>query len=131
MLPDMLSLALFVRAAEGPACPSGRTNAHRTGCRQPPHPILEARHATQASLSFTRREFRSPQAGLWSCRARMILAEADHLHNDMFEYAQGIRGRIRIHANVSALTQFLAQDLTKFAGVESRRRGWTSRKGQP
>ena len=37
------------------------------------------------------------------------------MHGELSEYAEGIRGHVRIHANISAIVQYLPEDLGSFA----------------
>ncbi|KKW68178.1 LysR family transcriptional regulator [Lampropedia cohaerens] len=46
---------------------------------------------------------------------RSILADIDRLHADLQEYAEGVRGHVRVLANLSAIVQFLPEDLSRFA----------------
>jgi len=46
--------------------------------------------------------------------ARAMLAGLDKLQGELSEYAQGVRGHVRIHANISAIVQFLPEDLAGF-----------------
>lgn len=47
--------------------------------------------------------------------ARGILLQLERLHNDIREYEKGVRGHVRVHANLSAIVQFLPEDLGAFA----------------
>ena len=46
--------------------------------------------------------------------ARRALHELDEIAVQMRDYASGLRGFIRVHANISAITQFLPQDIRLF-----------------
>jgi DNA-binding transcriptional LysR family regulator len=39
--------------------------------------------------------------------ARLVLGQLEHLRTDLQEYARGIRGHLRVHANTTALGEFL------------------------
>lgn len=47
--------------------------------------------------------------------ARQVLHALDEVHTQMLGYASGTRGRVRLFANISAITQFLPGDLARFA----------------
>jgi DNA-binding transcriptional LysR family regulator len=47
--------------------------------------------------------------------ARTVLADMDSLQAELSEYSRGIRGHVRIHANTSAIIEFLPEDLSLFA----------------
>ena len=49
-----------------------------------------------------------------STMARRALHELDEIAVQMRDYASGLRGFIRVHANISAITQFLPQDIRLF-----------------
>jgi DNA-binding transcriptional LysR family regulator len=46
--------------------------------------------------------------------ARTVLRSVDRLHAELSEYAQGVRGHVRMHANISAVVEFLPEDLRVF-----------------
>jgi DNA-binding transcriptional LysR family regulator len=46
--------------------------------------------------------------------ARGVLHELDEIYAQMREYASGVRGQIRIMANISAITQFLPGEIKSF-----------------
>jgi DNA-binding transcriptional LysR family regulator len=45
--------------------------------------------------------------------ARLVLSQIEHLRNDLHEYAQGVKGHVRLHANTTA-TEFLPTALGRF-----------------
>lgn len=46
--------------------------------------------------------------------ARGVLNDLDGIFVQMNEYASGVRGQVRVHANISAITQFLPDELKTF-----------------
>jgi len=48
--------------------------------------------------------------------ARGVLNDLDGLYAQMREYASGVRGQVRVYANISAITQFLPAELQSFMG---------------
>jgi DNA-binding transcriptional LysR family regulator len=46
--------------------------------------------------------------------ARTVLADMDSLQAELSEYSRGVRGHVRIHANTSAIIEFLPEDLALF-----------------
>ena len=46
--------------------------------------------------------------------ARSVLFSLDKMQGELSEYADGVRGHIRVHANISAIVQFLPEDLGTF-----------------
>ena len=48
--------------------------------------------------------------------ARGVLNDLDGIFAQMSEYASGLRGQVRVYANISAITQFLPGELKSFMG---------------
>lgn len=46
--------------------------------------------------------------------ARSMLFSLDQMHAELNDYAEGVRGHVRIHANISAIVQYLPEDLGRF-----------------
>ena len=46
--------------------------------------------------------------------ARTVLYGLEKMQGELSEYADGVRGHVRIHANISAIVQFLPEDLGAF-----------------
>src|SRR5437868_2345762 len=46
--------------------------------------------------------------------ARSVLFSLDKMQGELSEYADGVRGHVRIHASISAIVQFLPEDLGRF-----------------
>jgi DNA-binding transcriptional LysR family regulator len=46
--------------------------------------------------------------------ARLVLLQLDHLSSDLQEYAQGVKGHVRIFANTTAITEFLPSVLGSY-----------------
>jgi len=46
--------------------------------------------------------------------ARSVLFSLEKMQAELSEYADGVRGHVRIHANISAIVQFLPEDLGAF-----------------
>ena len=47
--------------------------------------------------------------------ARSMLYSLEKMQGELSEYADGIRGHVRVHANISAIVQFLPEDLGNFS----------------
>ena len=52
--------------------------------------------------------------------ARNVLFGLERMQGELSEYADGVRGHVRIHANISAIVQFLPEDLGSFARQHSQ-----------
>jgi DNA-binding transcriptional LysR family regulator len=46
--------------------------------------------------------------------ARSVLFSLDKMQGELSEYANGVRGHVRVHASISAIVQFLPEDLGAF-----------------
>jgi DNA-binding transcriptional LysR family regulator len=46
--------------------------------------------------------------------ARLLLQQAERMHGDLDQYAEGIRGQVRLLSNTNALTEFLPEPLSAF-----------------
>ncbi|MBS0607874.1 MAG: LysR family transcriptional regulator [Proteobacteria bacterium] len=52
--------------------------------------------------------------------ARTVLFGLERMQGELSEYAEGVRGHVRMHANISAIVQFLPEDLGSFARAHSQ-----------
>ena len=52
--------------------------------------------------------------------ARTVLFGLERMQGELSEYAEGVRGHVRMHANISAIVQFLPEDLGHFARAHSQ-----------
>jgi DNA-binding transcriptional LysR family regulator len=52
--------------------------------------------------------------------ARILLRQAERMHGDLGQYAQGLRGQVRLLSNTNALTEFLAEPLSAFLAAHPR-----------
>ena len=46
--------------------------------------------------------------------ARSVLYSLEKMQGELSEYADGVRGHVRVHASISAIVQFLPEDLGAF-----------------
>ncbi|HWK75003.1 MAG TPA: LysR substrate-binding domain-containing protein [Povalibacter sp.] len=46
--------------------------------------------------------------------ARLLLQQAERMRGELSEYADGLKGHIRLHSNTNALTEFLPEPLSNF-----------------
>jgi len=46
--------------------------------------------------------------------ARLLLQQAERMHGDLTQYAEGIKGQVRLLSNTNALTEFLPEPLSDF-----------------
>jgi DNA-binding transcriptional LysR family regulator len=118
IIPDVASLALFLHAVE---------TRSLTKAAERSHIALAAASRRIASLeemlgvSLLDRSSRgvkpTPAGTALALHARQILQNVERLNAELAEYSDGNRGRVRLHANTSALTQFLPAQLASFAAT--------------
>src|SRR5437588_4564255 len=46
--------------------------------------------------------------------ARMLLQQAERMHGELAQYAEGIKGQVRLLSNTNSLTEFLPEPLSAF-----------------
>ena len=113
---DLASLQLFVavcelgsigRAAEQ-ACLAASAASKRLS-------DLEATAGTALLMRHSRGAVPTPAGESLLHHARTVLFGLERMHSELGEYAGGVRGHVRMHANISAIVQFLPEDLGSFA----------------
>lgn len=118
MLPDIDSLALFVRAAELRSLTKAAEASH-IGLAAASRRIALLEHRFQAPL-FERSprgvELTAAGSTLF-VHARALLLRMNHLQADMADYAAGRRGILKVLASTSAMTEFLPEDLAGFTAA--------------
>lgn len=114
---DPTSLKLFISVIEHGTIAAAAQHEHIAAAAISKR-ISELEAALQISLLVrTNKGIRPTPAGIaLSAMARRALHELDDIALQMREYASGLRGFIRVHANISAITQFLPQDIKRFLG---------------
>ena len=116
MLPDPTTLALFVQAAEfGSISRAAELSNLALAAASRRISQLE-QHYNVKLLARTSRGVELTAAGKALLpQARQSLNLLHKLDVDLADYARGVRGHLRIQANMSAMAQFLADDLAAFA----------------
>jgi DNA-binding transcriptional LysR family regulator len=76
---------------------------------------LEATLDTPLLYRHTRGVDLTPAGQSLLHHARAVLFSLEKMQAELSEYADGVRGHVRIHANISAIVQFLPEDLGSFA----------------
>jgi DNA-binding transcriptional LysR family regulator len=115
MLPDIDSLALFVRAAEL----SNLTRAAEASCITVPAAsrrlsLLEHQFKAQLFERHSRGLQLTPAGERLLILAREVIASVHHMRSEMSNYGQGRQNVLRIHGNTSAMAQFLPSDIAQF-----------------
>lgn len=75
---------------------------------------LEATLQTGLLYRHTRGVDLTPAGESLLHHARSVLSSLDKMQGELSEYADGVRGHVRIHASISAIVQFLPEDLGRF-----------------
>ena len=116
MLPDIDSLALFVRAAELRSLTKA-AEASNIGLAAASRRMALLEHRFKTAL-FERSprgvEMTAAGASLLP-HARALLVEINQMQADMRDHAEGSKGALRILANTSVITEALPDDLATFA----------------
>ena len=76
---------------------------------------LEATLETPLLYRHTRGVKLTPAGESLLHHARSVLFSLEKMQAELSEYADGVRGHVRMHANISAIVQFLPEDLGTFA----------------
>src|SRR6478736_6010307 len=75
---------------------------------------LEATLQTPLLYRHTRGVDLTPAGESLLHHARSVLFSLEKMQAELSEYAEGVRGHVRVHANISAIVQFLPEDLGAF-----------------
>jgi DNA-binding transcriptional LysR family regulator len=75
---------------------------------------LEATLETPLLYRHTRGVDLTPAGESLLHHARSVLFSLEKMQGELSEYADGVRGHVRIHASISAIVQFLPEDLGAF-----------------
>jgi DNA-binding transcriptional LysR family regulator len=115
MLPDLDSLALFVRAAEM----RNLTRAAEASLITVPAAsrrlaLLEHQFKAQLFERHSRGLDLTPAGERLLKLAREVIASVHHMRAEMGNYARGEQTVLRVHGNTSAMTQFLPGDIAQF-----------------
>jgi len=113
---DLTSLQLFVavcelgsigRAAEREFIAASAVSKRLSDLEATLHTPLLYRHARGVDLT--------PAGESLLHHARSVLYSLEKMQGELSEYADGVRGHVRVHANISAIVQYLPEDLGVFA----------------
>ena len=112
---DLISLELFVAVCElgsiGKAAEREFIAASAVSKRLSD---LEAALGTALLYRHTRGVSLTPAGESMLHHARSVLFSLEKMQGELSEYADGVRGHVRVHASMSAIVQFLPEDLGAF-----------------
>lgn len=115
MRHDLTSLKIFVAVAECGNLTRAADREHlAVSAISKRVAELEALVGTPLLQRFARGVGLTPAGQSLLRHARLVLQQLDQLDAELAEYADGVRGHVRLHAVASALLQFLPQDLQGF-----------------
>lgn len=119
MLPDIDSLALFVRIAELGSITKAAESSHiALAAASRRISLLEHELGTQLLVRTARGAELTPAGRAVLYHARQIFMQVEHMRAEIGAYSKGRKGHVRIHGNPSAISQYLADDLAAFAAAE-------------
>ena len=115
MLPDIDSLALFVRAAElGNLTRAAEASFITVPAASRRLSLLEHQFKVQLFERHSRGLELTPAGDRLQQLAREVVAGVHHMRAEMGNYARGPQSVLRVHGNTSAMTQFLPGDIAAF-----------------
>ena len=116
--PDLTSLALFIHVAEtksitkaAQACHIALAAASRRITQLEEQYGVQLLHRTAKGVELT------PAGNAMLLHARQVMTRVDEMRAELSDYTKGGKGLVRVHANTSALAQYLSQDLASFSAT--------------
>ncbi len=112
---DPVSLRLFVAVMEEGTIAEAATREHIAASAVSKR-LSELEQTLQTELFVRSNKGTEPTAAAFALLnlARGVLNELDGIFAQMSDYASGVRGQVRVYANISAITQFLPGELQSF-----------------
>jgi DNA-binding transcriptional LysR family regulator len=119
MLPDLDSLALFVRAAEMRNLTRAAEASHITvPAASRRLQLLEHQFKAPLFERHSRGMDLTPAGERLLQLAREVIASVHHMRAEMGNYGRGQASVLRVHGNTSAMTQFLPSDIASFQNAQ-------------
>ena len=116
MLPDLVSLALFVRAVDTKSLSKAAEQSHiALAAASRRIALLEHRYGVKLLYRSSQGVEATPAGMAFAVHARKMMEQAEKMQAELSDYAKGVKGHIRIQANTSAITQYLPKDLAQFS----------------
>lgn len=116
MLPDLVSLALFLRTVDSGSLSKAAEQSHiALSAASRRIAMLESGLDVKLLTRGQRGVSPTPAGIALAAHARRLLSEAERLKTNLSDYAKGVKGMVRLHANTSALTQYLPHEIALFA----------------
>jgi DNA-binding transcriptional LysR family regulator len=116
--PDLTSLALFFRIAETKSITKAAQSSHiALAAASRRITQLEEQYGVQLLHRTAKGVELTPAGNAMLLQARELMRQADAMRSEMSDYTKGGKGLVRVHANTSALAQYLSQDLASFSAA--------------
>ncbi len=115
---DLVTLSLFIAVAE-------ETSLARAAEREHLAPSAISKRLADLELALNVRLFERRPTGMMPTaagaallhHARLVMRNVADLEADLSDFAGGIRGTIRVHANATAIVRHLPEDLRRFLAM--------------
>ena len=118
---DLTSLQLFVAVCErGSIGKAAEQEFMATSAVSKRLSDLESAVGTTLLYRHARGASPTPAGQSLLHHARSVLFSLDKMQGELSEYADGVRGHVRMHANISAIVQFLPEDLGSFTRLHDQ-----------
>ncbi|MGX2041355.1 LysR substrate-binding domain-containing protein [Methylocaldum sp. MU1018] len=115
---DLKDLELFIAVAETGSIAKAADQCHTVASAISKRlSDLEAAYGTALLLRSSKGVATTPAGLALLARARAVLNQAGQLDRELRGYSAGIRGQVRVFANISAIVEFLPQALASFLSV--------------
>jgi DNA-binding transcriptional LysR family regulator len=112
---DLTDLTLFVHVVEAGSITHGAERMHLAIAAASTR-IRNMEATLGTPLLHRERQGVHPTEAGWTLlhHAQMLLRQAERMRGDLAEYADGLRGQVRLMSNTNALTEFLPEPLSAF-----------------
>jgi DNA-binding transcriptional LysR family regulator len=112
---DLVDLRLFVHVADTNSLTRGAERSHLSVPAASVR-IKNLEESVCAQLLWRSRQgvTLTPPGQALAHHARLVLAQLDELKIDLQEYAQGVKGHLRVFASTTAITEFLPAVLSRY-----------------
>lgn len=112
---DLIDLQLFVNIAQANSLTRGAERSHIS----PPAASMRIKKleddiGTPLLYRSSQGMTLTPPGQAFLLHARTVLQQLEHLRSDLQEYAQGVKGHVRIFANTTAITEFVPAVLCRY-----------------
>jgi DNA-binding transcriptional LysR family regulator len=116
--PDLTSLALFIRIAETRSITKAAQASHiALAAASRRITQLEGQFGVQLLHRTAKGVELTPAGHAMLLQARELMKQVDEMRAELSDYTKGGKGLVRVHANTSALAQYLSQDLASFSAA--------------